>query len=427
MIPQEWQAKRFADIADYKAGRTPARAKPDYWQGAEASVPWVAISDMTEFGTVTETKEKITDAAFERVFRGVIVPTGTLVMSFKLTIGRVATLGIDACHNEAIISIYPRRGVDQRFLGYFLSQVDYDRLQDRQVKGNTLNQEKIDRIELWLPPFDEQARIADVLDLIRRAIHLQENELRLSEDLKRTAMRVLFTKGLRGEAQNETEIGPVPDSWSLEPLGSLGRVGNGSTPKKSIHEYWDGGDFPWLTSAKVYDRDIFEADQFVTQTALQKCHLPVIEPGAIVVAITGQGKTLGHCAVLRTRATINQHLAYLATDLEKADSGYLRGYLETQYDYFRQVGGAGGSTRGALTCAFLREVQIPLPPTLDEQREIAAILDAIDRKIHLHRRKRAVLDQLFRAMLHKLMTGEIRVGDLDLSALELRPVAEVAA
>jgi type I restriction enzyme S subunit len=70
---------------------------------------------------------------------------------------------------------------------------------------------------------------------------------------------------------------------------------------------------------------------------------------------------------------------------------------------------------------------VPLPPTVDEQREIAAILDAIDRKIDLHRRKRAVLDDLFKALLHKLMTGEIRVADLDLSALASQPASEAAA
>ena len=421
MIPDGWQAIPFAKLADYKAGRTPARANADYWQGADNGVPWVAISDMSEFGTVTETKEKISRAAFRGVFRGKAVPAGTLIMSFKLTIGRVATLGVDACHNEAIIAIHPRKGVDQRFLGYFLSQVDYDGLQDRHVKGNTLNQEKIDRIEIWLPPGDEPKQIADVLDLVRRAIQLQDDGLAIARDLKRAAMLALFSKGLRGEAQKETEIGPIPESWELKPLASFGRVGNGSTPKKSVNEYWDGGDFPWLTSAKVYDRDIVSADQFVTQEALEKCHLPIVEPGAILVAITGQGKTLGNCAVLRMRATINQHLAYVATDLSLADPGYLRGYLETQYDYFRQVGGGGGSTKGALTCAFLRGVPIPCPPTLDEQREIVAVLGAIDRKIDLHRRKRAVLDELFKALLHKLMTGEIRVADLDLSALSPGP------
>jgi len=126
------------------------------------------------------------------------------------------------------------------------------------------------------------------------------------------------------------------------------------------------------------------------------------------------------------RATINQHIAYVTTDLDRADPSFVRGYVETKYDYLRQVGSGGGSTKGALTCAFLRELPIPLPPTLDEQREIVAILDAIDRKVDLHRKKRAVLDELFKALLHKLMTGKIRVADLDLSALAPAPIAEAA-
>ena len=148
---------------------------------------------------------------------------------------------------------------------------------------------------------------------------LTANEAVIEEgtDLKRAAMRALFTRGLCGEAQKETEIGPVPESWDVVPMGSLGRIGNGSTPKKSVEEYWNGGTYPWLTSAKVYDREIESASQFVTETALKECHLPQLSPGAVLIAITGQGKTLGHCAVLRTPATINQHIAYLATDEER--------------------------------------------------------------------------------------------------------------
>jgi type I restriction enzyme, S subunit len=179
---------------------------------------------MTDFGMVTDTKEKITKAAFEHVFRGGTVPAGTLIMSFRLTIGRVATLGIDACHNEAIISIYPKLGVDQRYLGYFLAQVDFNALQDRPVKGNTLNQEKIDRIEVWLPSLDEQLSIADVLDLLSRSVELQTRALANAQDLKRGAMRTLFTRGLRGEAQRETEIGPVPESWDVGRLDRYATV-----------------------------------------------------------------------------------------------------------------------------------------------------------------------------------------------------------
>jgi type I restriction enzyme S subunit len=267
-----------------------------------------------------------------------------------------------------------------------------------------------------LPAFEEQQKIVKALNVFRGSVLNEIELLRVAEELKRAAMTRLFTRGLRGEAQKETGIGLVPESWEVVPLGTLGKIGNGSTPKRTVPAYWTGGEFPWLTSAKVYDREIEKADQFVTKTALEECHLPRVKPGAVLMAITGQGKTLGHCAVLNTEATISQHIAYVQTDTERVEPRFIRGYLEAQYNYLRQVAAGGGSTKGALTCAFLKDLPIPLP-LLDEQHEIVAILDALDRKIALHRQKRAVLEELFQSLLHKLMTGEIRVADLDLSAL----------
>jgi type I restriction enzyme S subunit len=272
------------------------------------------------------------------------------------------------------------------------------------------------RLEVPVRPLREQGCLAYLIGGVRSAYRNELALVGVFQSLKRTALNDLFTRGMRGEEQKETEIGPLPKGWGLVTLGDLGRVGNGSTPKRTNASYWTGGTYPWLTSAKVYDRNIVAADQFVTEQALAECHLPRIAPGAVLIAITGQGKTLGHCAVLRTEATINQHIAYVATDTARADPAFVRGYLETQYDYLRQIASGGGSTKGALTCAFLRGLPLPLPP-LDEQRDIVAILDALDRKIDLHQQKRAVLEDLFKALLHKLMTGEIALDELDLSAL----------
>ena len=75
----------------------------------------------------------------------------------------------------------------------------------------------------------------------------------------------------------------------------------------------------------------------------------------------------------------------------------------------------------------LEPVIIPIPPTLEEQQEIVTILEAIDDKNDLHKCKRAVADDLFNALLHMLMSGEIRVADLDLATLDQARLAEAAA
>jgi type I restriction enzyme S subunit len=153
----------------------------------------------------------------------------------------------------------------------------------------------------------------------------------------------------------------------------------------------------------------------------------MLKSGAVLIAIVGQGKTLGHCALLGVEATVSRHVGFVQPDEAVVLPAYLRGYLEGQYHYLRQLASGNGSTRAALTGGILKMVPVPLPPTLDEQGEIVAILDALDRKIDLHKRKRAVLDELFKSLLHKLMTGEIRVSDLDLSDLKRSEVAEAAA
>ncbi|MCS6877649.1 MAG: restriction endonuclease subunit S [Geminicoccaceae bacterium] len=100
---------------------------------------------------------------------------------------------------------------------------------------------------------------------------------------------------------------------------------------------------------------------------------------------------------------------------------YMQGHVYWEYIDCNK----GGRSKSGINIAVLTSLPIVLP-SVDEQREIVAILDAIDRKIDLHRRKRAVLDELFKALLHKLMTGEIRVADLDLSALDAERAAQGA-
>ncbi len=318
---------------------------------------------------------------------------------------------------------------DPRYLSYVLISDDFHRhfmATVGGVGGSLLRaqRDQVAQIELSLPDLSDQRRVADALDALRRSIELHSLAITCARALKSMTMRQLFTRGLRGEPQKATEIGPVPRSWKVQRLGAIGRVGNGSTPKKSNGEYWQGGSYPWLTSARVYDREITCAKEFVTRIALQKCHLPQLAPSTVLVAITGQGRTLGHCAVLQIEASISQHLAYIAVEETIASATFVRDYLETQYDFFRQVASGGGSTKGALTCAFLRDVRLPLP-TLAEQREITELLAAIEGKIYFHKRKKALLEELFKALLNGLMTGAISVSDLDLTALEDSPASVI--
>ncbi|MFZ2540438.1 MAG: restriction endonuclease subunit S [Gallionella sp.] len=268
------------------------------------------------------------------------------------------------------------------------------------------------------PEKDEQQKISALLSVVQRAIEQQERLLALTAELKKTLLHQLFTQGLRGEPQKQTEIGRVPESWDVVTLGSLAKVGNGSTPKRDNEAYWQNGSIPWLNSAKIYDRFISEADQFVTELAAKECHLPRVKSGSLLIAITGQGKTLGNSALVTFETCINQHLAYAQFNTSTVIPEFVLWFMQTRYEHLRSVGLGGGSTKGALTCGFLKTYPIPLP-SLSEQREIADVFATLDRKEKVHEGKHAALTDLFRTLLHQLMTAQIRVHDLDLPELEI--------
>ena len=163
-IPDSWEWVRFKDLVDYSMGKTPPRKETEYW--SNGTLPWVSIADLVADGTVTATKECVNSFADENTFKGKISKAGTLLMSFKLTVGKVSILGIDAFHNEAIISIYPFVDPDKittMFLFATLPLLSQSGDTKSAIKGNTLNSDSLDALLIPLPPIMEQKRIFDKL------------------------------------------------------------------------------------------------------------------------------------------------------------------------------------------------------------------------------------------------------------------------
>lgn len=159
-IPNTWQWVRLGDIVNFKLGKTPERAIKEFWNSND--IPWVSISDMTEQNFIRTTKEKISNIAFINKFNKILSPKGTLLMSFKLTVGKTSILSIDAVHNEAIISIFPYFDKDNYFRNYlYIFLPNFSRFGDKKeaIKGVTLNSKSLTNILIPLPPLEEQKRI----------------------------------------------------------------------------------------------------------------------------------------------------------------------------------------------------------------------------------------------------------------------------
>jgi type I restriction enzyme, S subunit len=98
-IPSHWMWVRFGNIVDFSAGRTPSRNDASFWNTGD--YPWVSIADMADGQVVERTKETVSERARREAFRSEPEPPGTMIMSFKLTIGKIARLGISSTRMPA--------------------------------------------------------------------------------------------------------------------------------------------------------------------------------------------------------------------------------------------------------------------------------------------------------------------------------------
>jgi type I restriction enzyme S subunit len=278
-------------------------------------------------------------------------------------------------------------------------------------------------MQMPLPPRCEQDAVVRYISEtdrnVGRFIRNNRRLIDLLDEQKRATIHRAITKGLYSNVPAKTSrvhwIGDMPAHWEIWQIGHFARIGNGSTPARGNTAYWVGGQYPWLNSSSVNHSVIRGSDQFVTDVALRECHLPRVQPGSVLIGITGQGKTRGKAAILETEATINQHIAYITPESELISEEFLQVCLTAAYTELRAISEDAGSTKGALTCEDLRHFRIPVPPRYEQASIVAMVRDecrdlelaagVIERKISLVREYRTRL-------IADLVTGRLDVSHL---------------
>ncbi len=287
--------------------------------------------------------------------------------------------------NSSIAVISPGEKIDGLFL-YYLFQSGYMAATIQRIKGGMgvphLFQEDLNRFYVPLPHHSEQSAIAAFLDRetakIDALVAEQEKLIALLKEKRQAVISHAVTKGLDPSVPMKESgiewLGEVPEHWGVVPLKFLAKIGNGSTPNRDEMRYWENGSYPWLNSSVVNMDQVTYSEAFVTEIALAECSLPRITPPAILVGITGDGRTRGMATTLLFEATINQHVAYIKPTCRRLGVEHLRRFFDMAYERLRFESKGSGSTKGAITCGQLAQICLPLPPP-DEQSAIATFLD----------------------------------------------------
>ena len=190
---QPWKEMRLGDVAEIKIGGTPSRAEPAYWAHGEDGHTWLSIADLGP-KMLNRSKETITDEGIRRS-NVKLVPAGTVVMSFKLTIGKLGIAAVPLYTNEAICAITPNSddSFEPRFLFHLLQVTDLLGDVDQAVKGKTLNKAKLSELVIKLPNISEQCYVAQFLDEQDELVNAHETQITRLQAEKKALMQQLLT------------------------------------------------------------------------------------------------------------------------------------------------------------------------------------------------------------------------------------------
>lgn len=231
-MKEGWTYKKLGEVFPIIMGKTPPRNIAKYWDvKKETRNLWVSIADLSknEGGEIHETKEHISDEGKENIK---LIPKGSLLVSFKLTLGKMAFAGEDLYTNEAIISLPKRDDVDLMYLYYYFSFLDWNRIAsgNEKVKGKTLNKSSLSEIPIAYIPLPEQRAIVARLD----SAFAQIDSLKANAEKQLSEARKLFQKALE-EAMTPKE------GWEEKTLGEISKITHGKNQKDVLDE---NGQYP---------------------------------------------------------------------------------------------------------------------------------------------------------------------------------------
>ena len=413
-LPLGWKRSTLGNIAKgFCSGGTPSTKNEKLWQG---SIPWIT-SKWLNSKLYLDSGEKFISEEAVRQSATAVVPRGNLIFATRVGVGKVAINRLNLAINQDLAGILlDSEQYDSAFLAYQLRSERIQNTVASHKRGATIQgitRDSLKEIEVYLPPLPDQKKIALVLETVQRAIEEQERLLQLTTELKKSLLHRLFTEGLRCEPQKMTEIGLVPESWETVKIGSLGTVITGTTPKTKVPEYCLPPEVDFLAPGDLgQTRQIYNSERKISQCGLQVIRgLP--KDAIMCVCI---GSSIGKMGMTYKReSATNQQINSIICN-KQHNPTFVYFLLLHFAEYWRNFATFGPVP--ILNKGSFEAINIMTPSTKDEELEIAQYLTAVDTKIEEYMCRKTLLTDLFRTLLHQLMTAQIRVHDLDLPDLK---------
>ena len=416
-VPKHWEVCKVKNKYSFSTGFTPPKNNEEYYDYSNEGYTWVCISDMK--AKEIECSANSISCYYVDTFKPAVVKKGSLLYSFKLSVGQVSFAKKDLFTNEAIASFHDLDSVCLPYL-YYSSQICIIQNAETNIYGaKLLNQERIKEATILFPPLTEQRAIADWLDAkcadIDAAIELQQRMIDKLKAYKTAVIHQAVTKGLDKNANLKDSgvqwIGEVPQHWEVCHLGSIF--------KENVR---------LNTEEKETNALQFRLGEIISKSKGNSKYIPIslsgyniVEPNVIMI----NGLNLSFDFISQRVALVKERGVITSTYIAIAPSCYIEDenttsryacYMLKAYDTCKVLHSMGRGLRATLSYSTLSKMPILLPP-LAEQRAIADWLDAkcadIDATIALKEQKQEKLKEYKKTIIFEYVTGKKQVANIN--------------
>ena len=369
-MKEGWEYIDFKDVYPVKMGKTPPRGDKSSWdEKKETNNKWVSIADISnnEGKIIEDTKEYISDTAAAKINK---VAKGSLLMSFKLSIGRMAFAGDDLYTNEAIIAIPKNDKYILRFIYFYLLSYDWLSLTEgsEKVKGATLNKSSIGKIQLPILSLSEQQSIVDYLDSSFAKI----DAMKANAEKALNEAKALFQASLK-------EMLEPKEEWEEKKLGDICsdiRYGT-STPSN------ENGEYKYLRMNNITNDGFLDVSHYKTislpEKELEKC---LVKKGDIIFNRTNSRELVGKSCVF----TEDENMVIAGYLIRiRLKEGFEPQFITYNMNLQRSMGLfqhliVGAVHQANISANNIQKVLISYPP-LSEQQSIVTTLDSLKSKV----------------------------------------------
>jgi len=271
------------------------------------------------------------------------------------------------------------------------------------------------KISFGLPSLSEQRAIVKKMEQLFSALDASIADLKKAQEQLK-----IYRQAVLKKAFEKISI--------YKRIDEIGKVETGATPKRGENKYWQQGIIPWITSGALNHDFVFECNEYITNLALKETNCKLIQSGALLIAMYGEGKTRGKCSELKIDAATNQAIASISI-FEKYlwSKKYVKLFLQKNYEDIRLL--SSGGVQPNLNLSIIKSTIIPFPPQeiqnqiVNEIESRLSICDAVEQQIKTSLDKAEALRQ---SILKKAFSGAL-LTPVELEACRKEPDYEPAS